>query len=83
VGANVGGSEKSEGIPEHRSTRIQDTRTFESDMQFTKEETKNLPKTALASKVVNPFTRALAPPFIGIRRDFLHPKNTLESREYS
>jgi hypothetical protein len=52
-------------------------------MQFTKEETKNLPKTALASKVVNPFTRALAPLFIGIPRDFLHPKNTLESREYS
>jgi hypothetical protein len=38
-------------------------------MQFTKEETKNLPKTALASKVVNPFTRALAPPFIGRWRD--------------
>jgi hypothetical protein len=37
-----------------------------SKMQFTKdEETKNLQKTALASKVVNPFTRALAPPFIG------------------
>jgi hypothetical protein len=30
-------------------------------MQFTKEETKNLPKTAHASKVVNPFTRALRP----------------------
>jgi hypothetical protein len=52
-------------------------------MQFTKEETKNLPKTTLASKVVNPFTRALAPPFIGRRRDFLHPENTLKSREYS
>jgi hypothetical protein len=43
-------------------------------MQFTKEETKNLPKTALASKVVNPFTRALAPPFIGRRKVFYIPK---------
>jgi hypothetical protein len=39
--------------------------------------------TVLASKVVNPFTRALAPPFIGRRRDFyippipLSPKNIL------
>jgi hypothetical protein len=50
-------------------------------MQFAKdEETKNLLKTALASKVVNPFTRALAPLFIGRRRDFLHSENTLESR---
>jgi hypothetical protein len=65
VGTNVGGSEKSEGIPEHTSIRILNTRTFEFEMQFTKEETKNLPKTALASKVVNPYTRSLAPPFIG------------------
>jgi hypothetical protein len=40
-------------------------------VQFTKvRETKNLQKTVLVSKVVNPFTRALAPPFIGRRRDF-------------
>jgi hypothetical protein len=40
-------------------------------MQFAKDkETKNLPKTALASKVVNPFTRALAPPFTGRRMYF-------------
>jgi hypothetical protein len=38
------------------------------------EETKNLQKTAHASKVVRPFTRALAPPFIGRRRDFYIPK---------
>jgi hypothetical protein len=37
---------------------------------LTQEETKNLLKTALTSKVVNPFTRALTPPFIGRRRDF-------------
>jgi hypothetical protein len=48
-----------------------------------KKETKNLRKYALSSKVVNPFTRALAPPFIGRRREFLHSENTLESREYS
>jgi hypothetical protein len=37
-------------------------------------ETKNLQKPALTSKVVNPFTRALAPPFIGRRRDIYIPK---------
>jgi hypothetical protein len=41
---------------------------------MTQEETRNLPKTAQASKVVNPFTRALTPPFIGRRRDFYIPK---------
>jgi hypothetical protein len=41
---------------------------------MTQDETKNLQKTALTSKVVNPFTRALAPPFIGRRRDFYIPK---------
>jgi hypothetical protein len=34
------------------------------------QETKNLRKTVLTSKVVNPFTCALEPPFIGRRRDF-------------
>jgi hypothetical protein len=44
-------------------------------VQFTKDrETKNLQKTALTSKVVNPFTRARAPPFIGRRRDFYIPR---------
>jgi hypothetical protein len=37
-------------------------------------ETKNLRKPILTSKVVNPFTRALAPPFIGRRKDFYIPK---------
>jgi hypothetical protein len=61
VGANVGGSEKSDGIPEHKNTR-----TTRFNVQFAKDrETNNLQKTALASKVVNPFTRAHAPPFIG------------------
>jgi hypothetical protein len=37
-------------------------------------ETKNLWKPVLTSKIVNPFTRALAPPFIGRRKDFYIPK---------
>jgi hypothetical protein len=37
-------------------------------------EISNLRKSALASKVVNPFTRALGPPFIGRRRDFYIPR---------
>jgi hypothetical protein len=49
-------------------------RMFKSGTQYTKEETKNPLKTTHASKVVNPFTRALAPPFIGRRRDFYIPK---------
>jgi hypothetical protein len=45
------------------------------DAQFTKiKETWNLRKFILTSKVVNPFTRTLAPPFIGRRRDFYIPK---------
>jgi hypothetical protein len=39
-----------------------------------REGTKNPRKPALASKVVNPLTRALAPPFIGRRRDFYIPR---------
>jgi hypothetical protein len=69
---SVGGSEKSEGVPEHKYTRTQEH--LNPKMQFMKEETKNLPQTALASKVVNPFTCALVPPFIGRRRDFYIPK---------
>jgi hypothetical protein len=46
-------------------------------------ETRNLRKYVLTSKVVNLFTRVLAPPFIGRRMDFLHSENTLESREYT
>jgi hypothetical protein len=44
-------------------------------VQFAKvRDTKNLQKTVLVSKVVNPFTRALAPPFIGRHSDFYIPK---------
>jgi hypothetical protein len=41
-----------------------------SSTQMTQEETKNLLKIAQTSKVVNPFTRALVPPFTRRRRDF-------------
>jgi hypothetical protein len=41
-------------------------------------ETENLQKTVFSSKVVNPFTRALGPPFIGRRRDFYIPKLPLD-----
>jgi hypothetical protein len=41
-------------------------RTTKFNTQFTKVmETKNLQKSSLASKVVNPFTRARAPPLQG------------------
>jgi hypothetical protein len=52
------------------NTRERNTQTFKTKPQMTQEETKNLLKTAHASKVVNPFTRALVPPFIGRRWDF-------------
>jgi hypothetical protein len=56
------------------NTAGENTQTFKSEAQLTKEETKCPLKTAHASKVVNPFTRALTPPFIGRRRDFYIPK---------
>jgi hypothetical protein len=50
-------------------------RVTNKSAQVTKDgETKNLRKPVLVSKVVNPFTRALAPPFIGRRRDFYIPR---------
>jgi hypothetical protein len=48
--------------------------TNKSTQVTKKEETKNLRKPVLTSKVVNLFTRALAPPFIGRRRDFYIPR---------
>jgi hypothetical protein len=38
------------------------------------QETRNLRKSVLASKVVNPFARALEPPFIRMLRDFYIPR---------
>jgi hypothetical protein len=63
----VGGSENRKGSPNTRATK--------EDAQFTKDrETRNLRKSVLTSKVVNPFTRALTHPFIWRRRDFYIPR---------
>jgi hypothetical protein len=63
----VGGSENQMESP--------NTGVTKGSAQFTKDgETKNLRKPTLASKVVNPFTRALSPPFIGRQRDFYIPR---------
>jgi hypothetical protein len=78
VGANVGGPKNRRESP---NTEVHNTN--HTSHESCKKETRNLRKYELASKVVNPFTRALAPPFIGRWRDFLHSENTLESREYS
>jgi hypothetical protein len=76
VGANVKGSENRKVSPNTRETK--------EDVQFTNSrKTGNLRKFVLASKVVNLFTRAHAPPFIGRRRDFYVPKIPFESREYT
>jgi hypothetical protein len=60
------GSKKSVGVPKHKVYEVQRA------IQL-RRETKNLQKSALTSKVVNPFTRADAPPFIGRRMDFYLP----------
>jgi hypothetical protein len=60
-----------------RSPRTQELRirTANKSTRVAKgKETKNLWKPLHASKVVNPFTRALAPTFIGRRRDFYIPR---------
>jgi hypothetical protein len=70
-GCQCWGSENRMGPRTHESR----TRVTNESTQFTKSrETKNLWKPELASKVVNPFTRTLAPPFIGRRRDFYIPR---------
>jgi hypothetical protein len=68
----LGVSENPDRIPEHEREGKADT--FSSSTQMMLKEIRNPLKTAQASKVVNPFTRALAPPFIGRRRDFYIPK---------
>jgi hypothetical protein len=62
--------ENPDEIPAHRRKEHENVQKT----QMTLEETKNLIKTAHASKFVYAFTRALAPPFIGRRRDFYIPK---------
>jgi hypothetical protein len=72
------------GGPKNWRERTQKFRTQVTQVnESCEKETRNLRKYVLTSKVVNPFTRAFAPPFIWRRRDFLHSESTLESREYS
>jgi hypothetical protein len=49
---------------------------------MTREETKNLPQIAQASKVVNPFTRALTPLLQGDEGTFTFRKHS-QLKEYS
>jgi hypothetical protein len=67
MGTNVGGFENQIGSP---NTRFQNKHT----KVRAKEGTRNPQKSVLASKVVNPFTRTLEPPFIRRRRDFYIPR---------
>jgi hypothetical protein len=63
---NKVGESKNWMPPEHHLKKF----TNKHVKEFKNEETKNLWKPVLFSKVVNPFTRALGSPFIGRRRDF-------------
>jgi hypothetical protein len=72
VGTNVGGYPKT--WIRSLNTGEENRQTFKLGARFMKEETKNPLKTAHASKVVNLFTRALAPPFILRRRELYIPK---------
>jgi hypothetical protein len=66
--SGVGGvSENLDEIPEHKSKECTNVQVRNS---IHERGYKKSPKTAHASKVVNPFTIALTPPFIGRRRDF-------------
>jgi hypothetical protein len=78
VGANVGGSGKSEVIPKHRSS-VQESRKSQRKRRGDKES----PKVCTRLKSCEPLYTCQRPPFIGRRREFLHSENTLKSREYS
>jgi hypothetical protein len=67
VGANVAGSENRMESP---NTRVRSKHSKVAKRLGTK----NPRKPVLVSKVVNPFTRALAPLFIERRRDFYIPR---------
>jgi hypothetical protein len=54
------------------NTRERKTDTFSSSTQMTLKEIRNLLKAAQASKIVNPLTRALAPPFYRETKRLLH-----------
>jgi hypothetical protein len=67
----LGSVRKSGQGPQTQKKRIHERSRLEHN---SRKRRQNLPMTAHASKVVNPFTHALAPPFIGRRRDFCIPK---------
>jgi hypothetical protein len=70
VGANVRESKNRKGPP----NTSEESFLNECVKECRSRETKNLRKSVLASKVVNPFIRALGPPFIGRRRNFYIPR---------
>jgi hypothetical protein len=62
------------GVSENRR-ESPNTRDADKSTQVTKDrETRNLRKPVLVSKVVNPFTLAIATPFIGRQRNFYIPR---------
>jgi hypothetical protein len=66
-----------------RTQELRSRTTNKSTRVAKGEETKNLRKAVHTSKVVNPFIRALAPPFCRETKELLHSEITLESNEYS
>jgi hypothetical protein len=76
VGANVGGSEKSEGIPEHKSSeREHKVREELGDKESSKVCTR--------LKSCEPFYTCPHAPFYREMKGLLHSENTLGSKEYS
>jgi hypothetical protein len=65
------------GSPKHGREKVLSTR---SSAVVKQKETENLPLVAQIPKNLNPFTCALAPPFIGRRRDFYILKTLSSSR---
>jgi hypothetical protein len=68
------------GSPKHGREKVLSTR---SSAVVKQKETENLPLVAQIPKNLNPFTCALAPPFIGRRRDFYILKTLSSSRNIS
>jgi hypothetical protein len=76
-------TQNSDGIPEHRSVRIQNVRMFKSGMQFTKEETKKSPKDCSRLKSCEFLYTCPCAPFYRETKGLLRSENTLKSKEYS
>jgi hypothetical protein len=75
----LGVPENPVGFPEHKHEKER-KRWTGSNATVREKETKDLPLMAQVPKILNPFTRALTPPFIGRRRDFYIPITPLSSR---